>query len=1114
MRELNELKQKIFELTDVLKRLALNSWRLLDRKISKRIPNQTVRILLGAVTVSFVFGLLFGSLLFSGGSASATNAPSVSRPFGGSLFTFFFGKTIPVPGHQKDQGFVLADFEQDSALKVWKLVSSKMEISERRASEGKRSARILLYGGEEVSAITMKDYFSSRGGVRDWSRYGAFRFHLFNPRGETERLILQIKDERGIRFKQNIHVPANKGETFEFKIEKIAGQINVREIDQVSLFRWEPKGDREFYLDDVRLVPAGYQKEKPAGAALQIAVKSRPVRMLDYGFAARKYAWLAVDPATRAARVRIPFIVENESGSDCASCPAEGGVPFPMGEIREPHEVWLRDAAGPEPPFQARVAARWPDQSVKWLNIHFMTALRAGQGAGYFLEYGSEHKPIPDQKKIEVEDTNDKLAVVTGPLRAVLSKKNFYLFESVQLDLNSDKVFDAGETIVTKAPLTLTFQDDEYRTDLDDKTYRIEIEEKGNQRVVIKAAGWFQSEKGARYCRAIVRCYFYAGKSTVKVAHTLVYTGYPENSYYDKYKGIQLPANETLGSFGFRLPYQLPGGEGTRIYVGREKAGPLVIASLPATNLGGRAKQSQTGIASVATPPRNDKEARFIQNAWDQAPENFSGWFDISTDKAGISVAIRHFRENFPKGFALDTAKDQIQVDLWPKEAGPLDLAVTGNALGPEDRARGNAFGLAKSHEVLFYFHPLDSEKSHAAQISGSFREPFIVRMNPYWTDATGVLGRLYPTSERYATEEVMLDKLFDWAARQQRDFKWYGMLNFGDTLTWWRNEDEEQWYGEYGWHPTGRWGWYNCEGVGLHTGALLQFARSGRWKYFEFGKNLARHIMDIDTVHDNTIANDPRLKGKLDDEVSRVGSMHRHSGDHWSGRNEEASHTSVVGLLIYYYLSGDRRAFDVAKEIGEFFLQEPFTYTDHPDVAPHRAMANALWGDVLLYEATGDRRFKNAADKIIEIYLRGRQSDGSFLENYNPLDGTWSGSKHTSYMEGYALGAFMAYHELTQDEEVKEMLLKMVRYLGNATSGAEALHGISYAYFLTGDKTYLDMADKGLNELLANRQVSSDSLIDGLIYKKIIYHRPNAYLYSTPYVFEALEAGEAGRRR
>ena len=175
--------------------------------------------------------------------------------------------------------------------------------------------------------------------------------------------------------------------------------------------------------------------------------------------------------------------------------------------------------------------------------------------------------------------------------------------------------------------------------------------------------------------------------------------------------------------------------------------------------------------------------------------------------------------------------------------------------------------------------------------------------------------------------------------------------------------------------------------------------------------------------------------------------------------------------------------------------------------MAPNRAMSNALWGDVLLYQLTWDERYKKAADKIVKIFLKGQQSDGSFLENYNPILGTWSGEKHELYMKGYLVGALIAYHELTQDSAVKEMFLRLVRYLTPLEfGGPESLNGIAYAYLITHDPFFIQAADAKLKVVMDHQQVSQDLMMDGLIYEKPIYHRPMAFLSTVPYVFGALE--------
>src|SRR3989338_3125253 len=100
--------------------------------------------------------------------------------------------------------------------------------------------------------------FSSRKAQSNWTNYDAFNFYIFNSRNESERLILQVKDERENRYKQDIWIPGNNGMDFSIPIQRMAGTINVRAIDQISFFRWEPRLDLDFFMDDIRLVPKGY----------------------------------------------------------------------------------------------------------------------------------------------------------------------------------------------------------------------------------------------------------------------------------------------------------------------------------------------------------------------------------------------------------------------------------------------------------------------------------------------------------------------------------------------------------------------------------------------------------------------------------------------------------------------------------------------------------------------------------------------------------------------------------------------------------------------------------------------------------------------------------------
>ena len=341
-----------------------------------------------------------------------------------------------------------------------------------------------------------------------------------------------------------------------------------------------------------------------------------------------------------------------------------------------------------------------------------------------------------------------------------------------------------------------------------------------------------------------------------------------------------------------------------------------------------------------------------------------------------------------------------------------------------------------------------------------------------------------------------------------------YGMLDFGDTRTWYRKDAYDKSYVTWGWHPEGRWGWFNCEAAGTHTGALLQYLRTGKWTYFQFGEDLTRHIMDVDTVHYNTVARDPRLASVMDDEYSRVGSMHRHNADHWGGRNEEASHTNVVGILLYYYLTGDPRAHDVALEVGDFFLGEHITYSGHPDIAPQRTLANVLWGDVWLYELTHDERYLRGAAKWAARLIAGQQQDGSWVETYDPLSNAWTGEVSSSYMAYYTLPALIAYHRLTNESAVAAAIVNGTRYLMAHEEFYPFFDALAYGWELTGEAQFLDEGQARLARLIEKQDRSGDPDRQGIISEKITYGRVSPFLYSIPWLFDALEGAQDDDRR
>ncbi len=981
---------------------------------------------------------------------------------------------------QKDLS--IADFESPEDFKKFSDSNVDITVSKEYPSSGAYCAKVVFRVSKSPS-FKMEHYFEKDRSIANWGPYGSFLFDIYNPQDEPQRLILQIKDRSGARYKQDITIEPKTKETIEVETAVLRHHISIYNVAQINLFRWEPQSDATFYIDNLRLETEKVRQKKSIFDPEFVNSKEPVYAATDY-FYFPQNKWKA-----EANMYRFPLRVLNPHPLKLIGFPSQGGVPFPKGELKSQNELSIKDKNDREVDYQSRAMATWPDGSIKWLLLNMPATLEPNTGAEYFVTYPVKRDPKKENRLIS--ESADSVIVDTGKLRFLVNKKSFRLF---------DKVWVNGKEVVSEGnDLTIRFRKDVYKSS-NDKDYQLTIEEDGPYAIGLKAEGWFVNRAGKKFCKFLVRIKAYKDESFVRVYHTFIFTGYPENKQHYLYKGLRLPKNETIEEIAveLRVPEVVQGGILTfaadgKVLQMKNSEDNLRILQLKDDNL----------IALKAQKEKIGEGSRL------------EGWLDLSNGQKGVCAVVRKMWQQFPKGFEVDLKNKLLKIKLWPNEAGNLDLRTTEKTLGPEDVARGSAFGLAKTHELVLYFHDGDYKQSKAREMAQVMQEPPLIMADPSWLADTRAIGAVTDYAEGvnyFQTYEDALERLFDWADRQKKTFKWYGMLDFGDTLSWYRMDAYDKSYDEWGWHPEGRWGWFNCEGVGTHMGALLQFLRTGKYKYFEFGEDLSRHMMDVDTCHFNTIAYDKRLR-RIFQDYSQPGSMHRHSGDHWGGRNEEASHTNLNGILLYYYITGNDRALDVAKEVGEFFLKHPITYFRHPDIAPHRGMANILWGEVALYEATQDERYKKDADFWADMFFQGQNRNGSFNENYNPRDKRWDGDPHLGYMNEYTLPALIDYHKLTGNKAIGETIVRLVHYLAKADEYKPIFAGLAYSYFLTADKKDLEIMEKRLESMLASQRQQDDPLWNGMIYQKLYFERVVEFLYFTPYAFEALLSGQNAQK-
>jgi hypothetical protein len=328
---------------------------------------------------------------------------------------------------------------------------------------------------------------------------------------------------------------------------------------------------------------------------------------------------------------------------------------------------------------------------------------------------------------------------------------------------------------------------------------------------------------------------------------------------------------------------------------------------------------------------------------------------------------------------------------------------------------------------------------------------------------------------------------------KNREDGREYGMLNFGD------------WWGERGFD------WGNME-YDTPQAFILQYIRSGDSRFFKAAEEAARHYMDVDTVHHSR-------------DRKRVGMVYAHClchvGDYYPDNYRKGaissglgtiSHTWIDGLLDYYFLTGYRRSFEVAKKIADRYASY---YTVNYDFTNCR---NPGWHLILttaMYNATYDEFYLNAAKIIVRRVLeRQTPNVGGWLRQMMP------GHCHciprhrgnAGFMVGILLSGLKRYHEITGDKSVADSIvkgadflirdmwipnLKCFRYTSCPKSEAAPLlnslilEGISYAYRLSGKERFKDIVVIGM-----------ESVIEDLSFGKSI----SQYMRFTPYTLYDIE--------
>jgi len=805
------------------------------------------------------------------------------------------------------------------------------------------------------------------------------------------------------------------------------------------------------------------------------------------------------------ATTQIPIHVER----GVEGAPLTFGIPFPKEALRSPDRVRVLTSEGREIPSQITEVSTWEpvDPSLKWIWVFFF----AEETDDYIVEYGDGvQRTVTAEARIHVRNNqraDGGAEVTTGPLRFRVQKGEGGFLSSVALDVDNDGL-DETDVIADGVAGRGSFLDllDDNGIDHSRAFVTRTVVEKGSGplHVVIKVEGEYRYERADNNpAPFITRIHAYAGQSYLRVQHTFVYTGTPDKHRLQEGDQPHVATQDERlitvdpSDTGWNLPDDRITAAGlsvgltlsddrqliARLHEGAWwDEGPYRTESHD-VEVPSDVSLLQTGPSPTRMPPvpTSSNETRMggfsaRLRAGDHVfgdAEHAEGWVDLSDDHHGVAVGIRHFLEEYPKEIRFD-ASNLATAFLWSPATEPMSFARFSNDLGPENAVENWAQGLAKTSEVVFYFHRGEPAQADLAQTMSYILAPPVPHADADWYGQSGVFGRFAGSTGLFPDFERALDYKFDWVLFNQRWEPWFGMFDYGDFQN---SFDGTQWR---------TWG----HGEPAQDYMIwLQFMRTGNAAIFDAAQAASRHLMDVDNTH---WPRGPRFHGDTNQPLDYwrterepvaskyLGIGRRHADQHWI--HALSAHVWVQGWLADYHLAADHRGLEAAIQTADLHLRR--IWGEHGLTG--RRLYLSVWNLVEVWDATKDERYERELDERVRrmLYLQEREQGGSLvMDRYG-------------YTHVYAAHGLKRYLDMTGDRKVGSALIRSARRARDVPPNDHTVESLLssvitllFGYELSGEPSLLE-------ELTARIEVLRTSALS----------RPIDSSWTQRQLFEALE--------
>ena len=623
----------------------------------------------------------------------------------------------------------------------------------------------------------------------------------------------------------------------------------------------------------------------------------------------------------------------------------------------------------------------------------------------WILKWKEKKTTALPKTRMSATEARGKIVVDTGAIRVTFSSAGRSLFDSVKI---GDR-----EMLHPDAPngFMLTRPDGRAYFSHGQGKVKIEVEENGLVRTVIRMEGEHRSKAGQSLFDYVCRFFFYAGKSWFETEYGFVNREAEESTDLASIK-LSIPLSTSAAEYrGTTSEYKID-----KFYEFQE---PFSIYSGQDDFFGvfaGSKIFRKDGTEMVGMGYESEVRARW--------------WADTSDAQGGLTVSIREMSQNYPK--AIQSNLGRIDIELYPAR---------------ETKALSFHQGWQKTQTILFYFHRGGAREAGSRELCFQWQAP-VIPWSPYPVQS-GSLGDIFPYSPR---KYPMIERALREGFVAYESGVGRGMIDYGDTIGPGTGE---------------RGNFMQNNAYDTAWVSYLLFLRTGERRYWQRARAAAQHTADIDVVHHST-RNLTEIGG-----VRIHGPNHvQYNAEAIEGTSVAPNHEWVEGLLMTYHLTGEKRYLDLSCGVANHILKAiDAGWILPPYNARWNGARNLAWPMLILavmYDETGNPAYLAGARRIADGLASIQMENGSFPITIGPYEAA------APLHNAIAMEALGRYHTLTGDAKAKEIFMRCIgstlrdltfpdgdwMYITHPDyrSGYVSMPwgGFHFGYVFTGNKKYL----------------------------------------------------------